>query len=179
MLFKKETKMIQNRQIWFNFKSGLLFESICKYFNNVPYSDDINIGFDVLEIQPKRLLARYIERQDIIEELRHPFGGIEKVNSIKYIIFQFEVIPLKKDIYLLKVINPPQSLKSFVKTLSGLFLGDFYIPCLCPVGFGTEIIRYVPRGRTGRKLPAGVDGIVEDQAVTEIYRVVPDVFLPR
>jgi hypothetical protein len=95
--------------------------------NSVPYNEGTNIGFDVLEIKPKRLFSRYIERQIIIEELHHPFGDVEKINLVKYIIFQFEVIHLNNDFFLIKIINPPQSLRNFVKTLSGLFHGDFFI----------------------------------------------------
>ena len=119
--------MIQNRQNWFNVRCDLPFRSIINQLNSTPYNESTNIGFDVLEINPKRLFSRYIERQIIIEELRHPFGALEKINSTKYVIFQFEVIHINNDFFLIKILNPPQSLKNFVNTLSGLFHGDFFI----------------------------------------------------
>lgn len=119
--------MIQNRQKWFNIKCNLTFDSLIKKLNSFPYKEDNQIGFDVLEIQPKMVFARYIECQNITEELHHPFGGIEMVSSIKYVIFQFETIPLNKHSFLIKIINPPISLKGFVKALSILFQDDFSI----------------------------------------------------
>jgi hypothetical protein len=119
--------MIQNRQKWFNIKCNLTFDSLIKKLNSFPYKEDNQIGFDVLEIQPRMIFARYIECQNIIEELHHPFGGVEKVSSIKYIIFKFEIVPLNGDNFLIKVINPPGSLKGFVKTLYGLLQDDFFI----------------------------------------------------
>lgn len=119
--------MLQNRQNWFNVKCNLPFRSMINKLNSLPYNEGTNIGFDVLETKHKRLFSRYIERQIIIEELRHPFGDVEKINSVRYIIFQFEVIHIKSDFFLIKIINPPQSLKNFVNTLSELFHGDFFI----------------------------------------------------
>lgn len=119
--------MIQNRQNWFNVRCNLPFRSMINKLNSTPYNEGTNIGFDVLEINPKRLFSRYIERQVVIEELRHPFGDVEKINLVRYIIFQFEVIHIKSDFFLIKIINPPQSLKNFVNTLSELFHGDFFI----------------------------------------------------
>ena len=119
--------MIQSRQKWFNIEGNISFTSLIERFNSFPYKEDKQIGFDVLEIQPKKIFARYIECQKITEELHHPFGGIETVSSIKYVIFQFETIPLNKHNFLIKVINPPISLKGFVKALSILFQGDFFM----------------------------------------------------
>jgi hypothetical protein len=119
--------MIQSRQKWFNIEGNLTFASLIDKLNSFPYKEDNQIGFDVLEIQTKRIFARYIECQKITEELHHPFGEIETVSSIKYVIFHFETIPLEKHSFLIKVVNPPVSLKGFVKALSILFQGDFSI----------------------------------------------------
>lgn len=119
--------MTQNRQTWFNVEGNLTFGLLIEKLNGFPYKEDNQIGFDVLEIQPKKIFARYIECQKITEELHHPFGEIETVSSIKYVIFHFETTPLNKNSFLIKVINPPISLKGFVNALSALFQGDFSI----------------------------------------------------
>ena len=116
-----------NRQIWFKVKCNLSFNTIVERLNNFPYGEDNPIGFDVTEIQEEKVLVRYIERQNITEELRDPFGAIEKITTIKYVVFHFEVVSFDKYGFLLKIKNSPVSLKGFVKTFSNLFQSEFFI----------------------------------------------------
>lgn len=119
--------MIQNRQKWFNTNFNLAFKSVVKQLNSLPYNETNSSGFDLIEIRQTKIFSRYIERQDLIEEVLHPLGGVETVNSVRYIIFQFEVKFIAEDTFLIKIVNPPVSLKGFVGRLSEIFRDGFFI----------------------------------------------------
>jgi hypothetical protein len=119
--------MKPKRQRWYKiqFKSSLA--EIIDTIIETPYNEDNTIGFELIETSKSHFTARYIEQYDNIEELHHPFGEVEEIKTVKYIIFNFDIIYLKKGISAVKIINPPVSLKGFVKKLTEICNNELYI----------------------------------------------------
>ena len=112
---------------WYKIQFGTPFNKIAEAIGAYSYSDDNPIGFELIETSKYRLSARYIERQYISEQILHPFGDSENITSIKYSIFSFDIIYINKGLGVIKVLNPPQSLKQFVNILASICDGNFSI----------------------------------------------------
>ncbi|WP_156811248.1 hypothetical protein [Cupriavidus sp. USMAHM13] len=76
------------------------------------------LGFELLEVRSKRIEARFIERFVQRETLEDPFGEIRHVESVRYNIFRFYLLAISGGRYLIVLIDPPRSVRSFVTVLS-------------------------------------------------------------
>ena len=119
--------MILNRYRWYKLNFKLQFRDVVDRIKESPYSDGNAIGFNLVELTKSRLSAKYIEQQLIVEELLHPFGEIEEVTRVNYIIFKFDLIYLHDGLMIMKMIDPPNSLKGFLGKLNEIFNSDFSI----------------------------------------------------
>lgn len=103
-----------NRQRWFVLNHDLPFkESIAEF----SFSKESGIGFEVIEAKAGLVRARFIERIEVIEEASSPYGELERVSVTRYVHFEFAVTKISSEVSLIKVINPPASLRAFVGML--------------------------------------------------------------
>jgi len=110
--------MKSNRQQWLVLNhDSPVGSSIAKY----GFARDRNLGFELIEITPEVVRARFIERIETVEEMDTPFGDIEKFKLVRYIYFDFTVVRVSDGVSLVKIIKPPVSVKSFVSTLMMAF----------------------------------------------------------
>lgn len=119
--------MKTKRQRWYRIQHRASFIAIIEKIKSLPYSEEHPIGFEIVETSQSRLIARYIEQQLVSSVIRHPFGEIEETTTIKYTIFYFEIIRILKELSIIKVLNPPVSLKGFVKKLVDICTDGFSI----------------------------------------------------
>jgi hypothetical protein len=115
------------RQRWLRIQHKSSLNKITKNLKTHSYSEENKSGFDLIEISERTIKARFIEEKQISETIILPFGETETVTSIKYIIFPFVFIQLSLKLGLLKLINPPASLKSFIKKIEIVCEDDFSI----------------------------------------------------
>lgn len=114
-------KKIKGRYYKIGFDSS--FASISRAIKEYPYNSNNSSGFELIEINRSKILARYIVKQVVSEDMQDPFGNIEKVTSIKYSIFMFEVIYISNGVALLLLINPPAHIKTFINSLNDIIEG--------------------------------------------------------
>ena len=105
---------------WYKIEFNSSFNKIIESINRKSFNNENPIGFELIERSKSRVTARYIERQDISEKVQHPFGGVEEISSIKYIIFVFEIMYVDRGMAIIKILTPPKSLTRFVKLLVGI-----------------------------------------------------------
>lgn len=75
-------------------------------------------GVELTDVQKTCIRGKFIEEIIANEVVIDPFGE-EILNSVRrYSIFDFLIIPLKKNRFLIRINNPPRSLKSFISILS-------------------------------------------------------------
>ena len=78
-------------------------------------------GFELSDVNKSSVRGRFIEEVIANEVVIDPFGD-EILNSVRrYSIFDFQITPLKKYNFLIRINNPPRSLKNFITTLSDVF----------------------------------------------------------
>lgn len=96
-------------------------DSIADTFNNTPYTEKRGIGISSRNLGSTSLSATFIEKRIVIEEIKYPTGDVEQAERIKYVYIDFEIIPYRGSYYLIKIGNPPASLKSFIAHIGELF----------------------------------------------------------
>lgn len=99
---------------WINFVVELELEEISQHLSNHPFSHEIDYGFEVFFIDENRVEASYHEKVSFLEKFTLPDGSIFESEQIKIINFDFKVIKNIKNRFLLEVLSPPRSLKSFI-----------------------------------------------------------------
>lgn len=119
--------MKASRQRYYKMFFNSSFTVFTNKLREYAYNDDTSIGFDLIDISKNHLNSRYIEKQNITEEIIHPYGDVEKTTFVRYIIFNFQIILAAKGVALIRIINPPSSLKSFVSKLSETYQNGFFI----------------------------------------------------
>ncbi|HEP9154588.1 TPA: hypothetical protein VDV19_005237 [Pseudomonas aeruginosa] len=82
------------------------------------YSAEQNPGFELVELKPGFIKARFIERFEFMESVNDPFGLADDILAVRYVYFDFTVEQINSEVSLVKVVRPPASLKSFVALLS-------------------------------------------------------------
>lgn len=79
-----------------------------------PYGPQSERGFVDIKVEDEILRATFSEQYNRSIEIVDPFGGVLKQEIIDYNHIKFMLSPLKRSHYLLSVINPPKTIKSFV-----------------------------------------------------------------
>ncbi|NWA42493.1 hypothetical protein HX871_17290 [Pseudomonas reactans] len=85
------------------------------------FSLEQNPGFELVEVKPGYIKARFIERFELMESVNDPFGLADDVLAVRYVHFDFTMEQIGLDVSLVKIVKPPASLKSFVKLLAQSF----------------------------------------------------------
>lgn len=84
-------------------------------------------GFELTDVQKNRVQGRFIEEIISNEIIIDPFGD-EILNSVRrYSIFDFQISPLRKHQFVVRINNPPRSLRNFIAALSETFGFGFAI----------------------------------------------------
>ena len=112
---------------WYRVGHDTDLRRVADSFQALGYSDDEGAGFEILDLKDRSVLGRYIERQVVKLEIRHPFGDVDEITSVKYVSFDFEIIEILSARFLLKIESPPASIKGFVARLAELFGMGFSI----------------------------------------------------
>jgi hypothetical protein len=85
------------------------------------FSAKQNPGFELVEVKPGYIKARFIERFELMESANDPFGLTDDVLAVRYVYFDFSVEQIGLDVSLVKIVRPPATIKSFVKLLAQSF----------------------------------------------------------
>jgi len=112
--------MKTSRLRWFIAEFDLSISGLASALNEVQYGIKKPVGFEIIDIKKNIILAKFIQRETKVEEIINPLGKVEKYESTRYIVFDFKVTRLAKGKALIRVINPPASLKSFVMLISDI-----------------------------------------------------------
>lgn len=115
--------MANNRYRWYIVGSALPFLKIVELVQGRVFSPGSKDGFDFWSLQKSRFTGRFISERKMSVERVDPFGEIRKFEDVFFGFIEFEFIFLRKGTYLLKVINPPASIKKFLWAL-GECCGD-------------------------------------------------------
>ncbi|MCQ0034201.1 hypothetical protein [Burkholderia glumae] len=103
---------------WIEMHLGLGVRALAARLAESAFTLDRGLGFELLEVRNKRIEARFIERFIQRETLEDPFGEVRHVESVRYNIFRFYLLAISSGHYLIVLIDPPRSVKSFVTILS-------------------------------------------------------------
>lgn len=106
------------KQQWLLLKHSMPIASV---IGAKSFSTENNPGFELVEVKPGFIMARFIERFEFMESANDPFGLTDDVLAVRYVYFDFTVEQISPDTSLIKVVRPPASLKSFINLLSQAF----------------------------------------------------------
>ena len=95
--------------------------------NQQQYFRDRATGFELTDVQGNRIRGKFIEEIITNEIVIDPFGEEILNNVRRYSIFDFQITPIKKHRFLIRINNPPRSLKNFIANLSDAFGFGFAI----------------------------------------------------
>ena len=84
-------------------------------------------GFEIAETLKNCLRGRFVEEFIENEIIFDPFGERIENNIRRYTIFNFVILPLAKQRYLIRIDAPPRSLKGLVSAFSEIFGFGFSI----------------------------------------------------
>jgi len=112
--------MKTSRLRWLVAEYDLSLSGFASALNEIQYGNKRPIGFELIDVKKNMFLARFIQRENKVEEIINPLGKIEKYESTRYIVFDFKVTRLTKGKALIRVIDPPASLKSFIMLISDI-----------------------------------------------------------
>lgn len=87
------------------------------------YTEEQGRGFDILESTKTRTVSKFIERKTLQEENLLPDGTIESLTRTVYSIFEFELFEIKPSLSIVRILNSPLSLKTFVNSFAEIFEG--------------------------------------------------------
>jgi hypothetical protein len=103
---------------WLEFSAKHSLAQVADALHKAEFRRGVSRGIELTELLKATIRGKFIEETIDNEIFVDPFGE-EVVNSIRrYNIFEFLIIPAKKKRFLLRVTNPPRSLRSFVALLS-------------------------------------------------------------
>ncbi len=96
-------------------------DDFAKMSNKNSYRENAGIGIISNVLDSSGFSATFVEKRKLSENIKLPNGEIQVVERIKYVYVEFKVIPMHESYYILRITNPPISLKSFVNYLSKIF----------------------------------------------------------
>lgn len=100
---------------------------IAELLNDHQFKRGCTVGFELVELKKDSIRGKFIEEIIDNETIIDPFGE-KTLNSVRrYSIFDFLVLPLEKNRFLLRINNPPRSLKNFISILSDVLDFGFYV----------------------------------------------------
>lgn len=102
---------------WFKIQLPISLKTTYEGLLANPYEPNSGNGFEGIEYSEGIIQAKFIEKIITNEKIIDPFGNENILESTRYSIFEFSIILLFQDYYLVKIISPPRSIKNFVNTL--------------------------------------------------------------
>lgn len=115
--------MSSNRYRWYLVGASLSFPDFVRLVQDDLYLDDKDSGFDFWDLKRRSFTARYIAKRMVGVERVDPFGRVSVLEDVVFSYVEFEISLVRKGLYLLKVVNPPASLKKFMWAI-GSICGD-------------------------------------------------------
>lgn len=106
------------KQQWLLLKHSMPIASV---IGAKAFSVEQNPGFELVDVKPGLIKARFIERLELVESANDPFGLTDDVLTVRYVYFDFTVAQIDSEVSLVKIVRPPASLKSFTVLLSQAF----------------------------------------------------------
>ncbi|MWL89779.1 hypothetical protein [Cupriavidus sp. SW-Y-13] len=103
---------------WIEMHLGLGVRALAARLAKSAFTLESGLGFELLEVLNKRIEGRFIERFVQREAIEDPFGDIRHVESVRYTIFRFHMLAVSGGRYVIVLIDPPRSVRSFVSVLS-------------------------------------------------------------
>lgn len=96
-------------------------DDIASAVNDIPYRESTGIGIASSCLNNDHFAATFIEKKRVYEQIDYPSGETEKIERIKYLYINFEIIHFNESIYIIQIENPPASLKSFLNHMGKIF----------------------------------------------------------
>jgi hypothetical protein len=121
---------------WFKIRLPLNLKETHKALLENHYKTGGKSGFEIIEYTDSLLRAKFIEKIVSQEIVIDPFGNEGLLESVRYLIFEFSIISLYENDYLIKILFPPRSMKSFINIIYDIFGFGFFIQ---PVSFDLKI----------------------------------------
>jgi hypothetical protein len=112
---------------WIKLKFDCSLSEMIKRLRIFNFNPECGSGFEIINIKEERIEARFIERVVYKEIIEDPFGNPEHYEFTRYNIFKFYLLPLKKDRFLIVLLNPPRSLKPFVNALTNVLVDNIFV----------------------------------------------------
>ena len=119
--------MKEDRQRWYLLTFDCSFSSLAEGIIANEFKDGEMFGFDIGDSTRNRISSKYIQVDKVTNIVKHPYGDEEEHELTLYTVFEFEIYLVNKSTAVLKIINPPSSLKGFVNSLVSLCDNDFSI----------------------------------------------------
>lgn len=110
---------------FFKISTSLSITEIVKKMNMSSYTNDNKVGLEIYSYSNERIYAKYIEQVISYEIVVDPLGKEEEIRTIRYIVFDFEIIFFKNNVFL-KIVSPPKGLKIFFDLFGKLSKRNFF-----------------------------------------------------
>lgn len=112
---------------WVEFSVRKNQGQIISAFSERQFSKTTPVGFDLLEIFPNRIYGKFIQEIIDTDEFVDPFGNEVKNVSRRYITIDFNIFSIAENKFLLRVDDPPRSLKTLISLMSETLGQEFSI----------------------------------------------------
>lgn len=112
---------------WLEFSADITISGLSNALSQHQFNRDSKSGFELIEVTNKYLHGRFVEEIISNEISLDPFGE-EVINVLRrYQIFEFFILPLKNQQFLIRVDSPPRSIKLFISTMAKCFGFGFVV----------------------------------------------------
>ncbi len=112
---------------WISFYSKKNLEHISNEMLEIPFSPNRGFGFDLTNLEDKRLEATFIANRIITEKIIGLDGKVQFVQQTKTDIFNFSIISREDENFYIWIESPPRSLKLFFEKIEFVVGKSFYI----------------------------------------------------
>lgn len=114
--------MKSSKYRWYSSNIPLDVEALYQKLNERRYSGS-GRGFELIDYAKNRVLAKFIEKRVQNEVVIDPYGEESTFKSIQYIVFTAEFVVLGGGVVLVRIANPPRSIKGFLNLLDEMVDG--------------------------------------------------------
>lgn len=115
---------------WINFSVELELSELIQSIGKRSFSVEQNFGFEVFSVENSFIEASYTEKVTRIEKFALPDGTEIENEQISIINFDFAVVQLQENKYLIEVVAAPRSINSFIDNLERTLSTPVFISVL-------------------------------------------------
>lgn len=115
---------------WINFSVELELSELIQSIGKRSFSEEQNFGFEVFSVENSFIEASYTEKVTRIEKFALPDGTEIENEQISIINFDFVVVQLQENKYLIEVVAAPRSINSFIDNLERTLSTPVFISVL-------------------------------------------------